>query len=222
MSTWQSPTRMLSAKQKMLIARAMYRLVRAVRILFGKHMRVLCTRKDILRDLDLDQGIPLSVYLLGACEPDTLRRYSTIIHTGDTVFDIGANIEAHTLHLSRLVGPAGRVVAFEPTDYAAGNLQQNLALNPALKTQVALKQVFLVAEPEESIPSSVISRWPVAKKHRDLDLNHYGKGEGLSTATSSIVDAICDREHEHRFPRAPLPAKSPLSIGRSPNLLCRH
>lgn len=36
------------------------------------------------------------------------------VHSGDWVIDVGANIGHYTLALSRLVGPAGRVVAFEP------------------------------------------------------------------------------------------------------------
>ncbi len=36
------------------------------------------------------------------------------IHPGDTVIDVGSNHGLYTYHLSRLVGPAGRVHAFEP------------------------------------------------------------------------------------------------------------
>lgn len=36
------------------------------------------------------------------------------IGQGDTVLDIGANIGHYTIRLSELVGPAGRVIAFEP------------------------------------------------------------------------------------------------------------
>jgi len=37
-----------------------------------------------------------------------------LVKGGDTALDIGANVGAYTCQLSRLVGPSGRVVAFEP------------------------------------------------------------------------------------------------------------
>jgi len=51
------------------------------------------------------------------------------------VLDVGANIGAHALHLAKLVGSSGRVIAFEPTDFAFAKLQRNAALNPALPVQ---------------------------------------------------------------------------------------
>lgn len=40
--------------------------------------------------------------------------FSQFVRPGDTVVEAGANIGTHTLPLARLVGPAGRVHAFEP------------------------------------------------------------------------------------------------------------
>jgi FkbM family methyltransferase len=53
-----------------------------------------------------------------------------------TVLDIGANIGAHTLLFSSLVGPTGRVVAFEPTDFAYRKLERNAALNRNLRVEL--------------------------------------------------------------------------------------
>src|SRR5271165_1711624 len=100
---------MFSVKRKMFIARMMNRVLRVVRGLSGRRMRTRCKRRGIEWDLDLDEGIDLSIYLLGAYEPSMLRAYSSVIRTGDVVFDVGANIGAHTLHFARLVGPTGRV-----------------------------------------------------------------------------------------------------------------
>jgi FkbM family methyltransferase len=51
------------------------------------------------------------------------------IAPGDTVFDVGANIGLHTLHLSRAVGPNGTVHAFEPDPSNLALLRFNLARN---------------------------------------------------------------------------------------------
>lgn len=42
------------------------------------------------------------------------RVYSAILSQGDIVFDIGAHLGKHTLPMAELVGPTGRVLAFEP------------------------------------------------------------------------------------------------------------
>jgi FkbM family methyltransferase len=65
----------------------------------------------------------------GADEPETilLRR---LVRPGDWVLDIGANIGHYTLELSRLVGPTGRVIAFEPVPASFELLSATAALAP--------------------------------------------------------------------------------------------
>src|SRR5882762_7707062 len=62
----------------------------------------------------------------GAEEANTFRQ---LIRPGDVVADIGANIGSHTLLYSQLVGPQGRVIAFEPQPKIFHMLCANLALN---------------------------------------------------------------------------------------------
>lgn len=45
-----------------------------------------------------------------------------VVRPGDVVWDIGANVGEYTFQLSRLVGPAGHVHAFEPMAYNFGTL----------------------------------------------------------------------------------------------------
>jgi FkbM family methyltransferase len=52
-----------------------------------------------------------------------------IVEPGDTVLDIGANIGIVTLCLSNLVGPAGKVFAFEPNPELQQLLQQTFSHN---------------------------------------------------------------------------------------------
>jgi FkbM family methyltransferase len=51
------------------------------------------------------------------------------VREGDVALDVGAYIGTHTLVLSRLVGPRGRVLAFEPQYKAYQELLVNLDLN---------------------------------------------------------------------------------------------
>ena len=57
------------------------------------------------------------------------RTLAQLVGRGQTVVEAGANMGAHTVHLGQLVGPAGRVVAFEPQRAMFYILCANLALN---------------------------------------------------------------------------------------------
>jgi FkbM family methyltransferase len=63
------------------------------------------------------------------------------------VVEVGANIGAHTVELSRLVGKAGSVVAFEPQRVVFQTLCANLALNSC--ANVHAFQMAIGAEPGE-------------------------------------------------------------------------
>jgi FkbM family methyltransferase len=51
------------------------------------------------------------------------------LRPGDVVFDVGANFGMHVLHAARLVGPSGRVYAFEPVPANLRLLRRHLQLN---------------------------------------------------------------------------------------------
>jgi FkbM family methyltransferase len=53
---------------------------------------------------------------------------STLRH-GDEAWNVGANVGVHVLQMCTRVGPAGRVVAFEPNPEAAKLLRRNVTLN---------------------------------------------------------------------------------------------
>ena len=91
-----------------------------------------------LRDPTARQWLNASGW--GAGERRVMARF---VRPGQVVFDIGANLGLHTAYLSQLVGPTGRVFAFEP----------NLSLTPGLaRTCKALgnSQLFTVALSNET------------------------------------------------------------------------
>jgi FkbM family methyltransferase len=57
---------------------------------------------------------------LGTYEVEKRRVFETTIEANSIVFDVGAHVGFYTLLASTLVGPTGKVVAFEPLP---GNLQ---------------------------------------------------------------------------------------------------
>ena len=97
--------------------------------------RVTRTIEGMTFELDLGELIDVSVFLQ-QYERDVVALIERLTRPGSTVLDIGANIGAHTLRFSKLVGSGGNVFAFEPMDYAFTKLARNVALNGAVNTQL--------------------------------------------------------------------------------------
>lgn len=70
--------------------------------------------------------------------------FAQVVRPGSVVVEAGANIGAHTVPLSRLVGPQGQLHAFEPQRIVFQTLCANLALNQC--TNVFAKQAGVGAE----------------------------------------------------------------------------
>ncbi|MDX6689019.1 MAG: hypothetical protein QOG15_476 [Solirubrobacteraceae bacterium] len=65
----------------------------------------------------------------GTLEPPVAEAMLRTVRPGHVVYDVGANLGYWTLVASRLVGPEGRVVAFEPVPWCAEGVAANIALN---------------------------------------------------------------------------------------------
>lgn len=78
---------------------------------------------------DLRDWIGQYVFVTGTYEEPTAALMSRMVRPGDTVVDVGANVGYFTLLLSHLVGPTGRVHAFEPMPHALERLKAHLAMN---------------------------------------------------------------------------------------------
>jgi FkbM family methyltransferase len=66
------------------------------------------------------------LFLDGYFEYPIHQLLTRLVSPGAVVFDVGANIGAHTLTLSRLVGAQGRVIAIEPCPPVLNKLHKNL------------------------------------------------------------------------------------------------
>ena len=180
---------MLSTATKIRIARMLYVLLHAVRRPFGGRDQVRARRSGVNWHLDLREGIDLTIFVLGAFERDTFRALEGLVLSGATVLDVGANIGAHTLHMARLVGEKGRVIAFEPTDFAIAKLVSNLQANPELAKRVELHQAFLVAKAGAPIDATVASSWPVDGTTAD-DARMGSRAMNVSGAKAMTVDSV--------------------------------
>jgi FkbM family methyltransferase len=170
-------------------ARAIYRVVRAGRSVLGLADREIVVRGGISYELDLSQGIDFAIYLGDIYERQTKAALRHLVSPSSLVLDIGANIGAHTLHLAELVGPTGRVIAFEPTDYAFRKLGRNLELNPHLAARVTACHCFLTERDEDQVPSAIYSSWPLARE-AGLHAKHLGREMRTESATARSLDSV--------------------------------
>jgi FkbM family methyltransferase len=175
--------------RKIALAKSLYRGVNLARKALGGSDKVITERKGLCYELDLREGIDFAIYLFGVFEPSTSRALAAHVKPGMTVLDVGANIGAHTLNLARLVGPSGRVHAFEPTAFAYAKLLRNLALNPALASRVITHQCFLTREILDGPPQNVYSSWPLVRSH-NLHPKHRGQAKSTDGAQAKTLDRI--------------------------------
>jgi FkbM family methyltransferase len=83
-----------------------------------------------------DSGVGRPIFVNEQYEPAETRLITGALRPGDVFVDIGANIGFFTTLASRLVGPGGRVIAFEPDPDHCATLRSNLRLNGARNVTV--------------------------------------------------------------------------------------
>ncbi len=76
-----------------------------------------------------DQGVERSIYYTGTYEKGSLAIMKRLLHRGDSFVDVGANIGLMSIYASQLVGPTGKVWAFEPNPGTAQILEENIRIN---------------------------------------------------------------------------------------------
>lgn len=78
-------------------------------------------------------GHSLEIY--GEFSEGEAELFSQMLRPGQVVVEAGANIGAHTVHLAKLVGPEGMVVAIEPQRVIFQLLCANIMLNELLNVR---------------------------------------------------------------------------------------
>jgi FkbM family methyltransferase len=179
----------MKTAHKIGLARAAYRAVHLGRAMIGQSDRCVVTRDTTTYDLDLSQGIDFAIYLGNIFERSTRMALRRLVRPSALVLDIGANIGAHTLYLARLVGPQGRVLAFEPTEFAFQKQARNLELNPELAERVTAYHCFLAAEDAAPVPNAIYSSWPLVEG-TDRHAKHLGQEMETKAARARSLDSV--------------------------------
>ena len=104
----------MKTKYKILIAKILSKLIT---FFISRNQKVV--RNKIRWNLDLEEGIDLSVYLFGTSERkiSNLKKLLSKNTDNPTILDIGANIGSVSLLLAKIFEKS-KIFAIEPTNYA--------------------------------------------------------------------------------------------------------
>jgi FkbM family methyltransferase len=113
------------------------------------------------------------VLYFGVYDYENERLLRSLLRPGGVVLDVGANVGWDTLTMASLVGPSGRVVAFEPNPNVRDRLVANIARN-------SLAQVTV-------LPLALADRAGSVHFHTPL-ATEVGAGDGHIASTSDGAD----------------------------------
>ncbi|MGD9720320.1 MAG: FkbM family methyltransferase [Pirellulales bacterium] len=123
-----------------------------------------------------DMYVGRSLELYGEFSEGEIDLFRQVIHPGNVVIEVGANIGSHTVFLAQQVGRNGLVVAFEPQRIVFQTLCANLALN-SITNVVALHQAVGSQSGEIFVPQLDCLK---ENNFGGLSLGEYNKGEIVS------------------------------------------
>jgi FkbM family methyltransferase len=127
-----------------------------------------------------DTYIGASLRKYGEFSGEETALFRLIVQPGRTVLDVGANIGAHSVDLSRLVGPTGTVHAFEPQRLMFQLLCANVALNSC--ANVFTHQTAVGA----SCGAILVPTLDPAEAHNYGGLSLLGPGSGEAVLVKTI------------------------------------
>lgn len=79
-----------------------------------------------------DQYVGASIEHYGEFSYEEMQLFLQIVTEGSYIIEVGANIGAHTLGLSKQIGSTGKLYAYEPQRIVFQNLCANMSLNACL------------------------------------------------------------------------------------------
>ncbi len=169
------------------IAKVLYFFVTLV---YGKKPRII-TRNKITYEVDLSEGIDLSLFLFGSFQQHVSKSELLSIPKDATIIDIGANFGLMTLPFAQLA-PQGKVYSFEPTHYALAKLKRNLELNPELANHIEVINSFVSATSTPNANIRAFSSWKVNNEKAEImHPTHLGADKSAEGVPSITLSDFC-------------------------------
>lgn len=162
---------------------------RVVRLLYpyGSERRVLRGPARGMRFI-VEPGIGFN-YAVGsdAAAPRFFERH---VRAGMTVVDVGANRGQMALLFAALVGPTGRVVAFEPAPAVFASLARNVRLNLLERVQAIQAAV---SDRETTLTFTYAPGYSTQGKLRDVEPSYPDLGTETFPVSAVSLDTTIDR-----------------------------
>jgi len=182
---------MVATATKIRLARGLSTTL--LRLGFRQHRRI--RRNGINFEVDLLEGIDLSLFLFGVFQPNVSRAIRHFVGQSGVVLDVGANIGALSLPAADQLR-TGHVYAFEPTDFAFAKLQRNLSLNPSIASRITAINTFVADSPAPTSHLVAYSSWPLDRVDADEHPVHKGIAKSASCGQTTIDDFILSKSVE--------------------------
>lgn len=171
----------MNTKTKISLAKLIYRCLRLAG--FSQH-RVI-TRSGVHFDVDLAEGIDLSLFLFGSFQKWVIDGSILPRREDLCAIDIGANIGAICLPLAAR-HPKARIIAVEPTDHAFKRLNRNIDLNPGLKPRITTVQAFVGDGTQSSASMVAYPSWRLDNTAGTKHEVHLGEAHTVTCPTVTI------------------------------------
>jgi FkbM family methyltransferase len=124
------------------------------------------------------------IFFRGQYEPRETAFVRALLRPGDKFVDAGANIGWFTLLAASIIGPSGRVLAFEPFPLSVDQLKRNVSIN-----DLSNVDVFPIAlDYEDGVCN--LAAWP----GNQGSASAFARTEGVSVPTKRLDDLLPSNE----------------------------
>ena len=166
--------------------------ISSILIFFLRKRNVCIKRNDLIWNLDLNEAIDLSIYLIGRFEPSIFFTIKSLTENDRYDYiDIGANNGVHSLYLAKEFINS-KIYAVEPTNYSFSKLLKNIDLNPNIKNQIIPIQGFVTSK--KSKPDTVYTSWELNSKDKK-HLKHLGVKKPLENCKIIKLDELVEKNN---------------------------
>tara|TARA_Y100000389_G_scaffold143669_1_gene141972 strand:+ start:13237 stop:14154 length:918 start_codon:yes stop_codon:yes gene_type:complete len=135
-----------------------------------------------------DIGIEASIITNNTYEPEVIKEIKSTLYNESTFIDGGANIGFFSLIASKIVGPNGTVIAFEPTPSTFSYLKKNININNINNIIISDKGL---SSSEKQLPFLLSDNNPEANSIISKDHESFQNDDQVIKISTTTIDKFC-------------------------------